>query len=165
MLKSVALGWHMKHIFYWLFIHVEMNSASASGPFQTICQHENSSRNSILTTRTFRNWPKFRNYEKHDLSDKTASPASWGTLKLKNFAADAANLIDRDAGIDIRVTRRAYILYARRVIRGQQGARLIWNAKGQIRTVCQQNGNLMETNNLFELYIIFPDIGDPDLQF
>ena len=31
-------------------------------------------------------------------------------LSNPNFAADAANLMDRDAGIDIRVTRRAYIL-------------------------------------------------------
>ena len=51
--------------------------------FGTIHQHENSSRNWILTTTSSRNWPTLRNHEKHDLSDKTASPASWGTFKFK----------------------------------------------------------------------------------
>ena len=72
-----------EQFFTWLFIDVEIDSPSASDQFQTIPQHENSSRNSILTTRSLRNWRIFRKYEKRDLSDKTASPGSWGTLKLK----------------------------------------------------------------------------------
>ena len=62
---------------------IDFRVKQMSERFGAIPQHENSSRNSILTTRSFRNWSKFRNYEKHDLSDKTASPGSWGTLKLK----------------------------------------------------------------------------------
>ena len=72
-----------EYFFTWLFICVEIDSPGASGQFQTIPQHENSSRNSILKTRSFRNLSKFRKYEKHYFSDKTASPASWDTLKLK----------------------------------------------------------------------------------
>ena len=67
-------------IFHILFIRIQFDSPGASGQFQVIPQHKNSSRNSILTTRSFRNWPKFRNYEKHNLSDKTvlwALEAPW----------------------------------------------------------------------------------------
>ena len=72
--RHMRANFHAKNRFHEKFM---------SDWFGTIPQHENSSRNSILTTRSFRNWPKFRNYEKHHLSDKTASPASWGTLKFK----------------------------------------------------------------------------------
>ena len=34
---------------------------------------------------------------------------SWGTLKLHFRSADAANHVNRDAGGEILVTRRAYI--------------------------------------------------------
>ena len=62
--------------FTWLFICVEIDSPGASGQFQIIYQHENSSRNSILTTKTLKNRLKLRNYENHDLSDEIASPGS-----------------------------------------------------------------------------------------
>ena len=76
--------------------------------FGTIPQHENSSRNSILTTRTSRNGPKLRNYEKHNLSDETASPGSWGTSKLKISLLTQQILWIATPG-EIPVTRRAYI--------------------------------------------------------
>ena len=48
----------------------------ASSQYQAISQHENSSKNSILTTRTLENYSKSRNYGEHDLSDEIASPGS-----------------------------------------------------------------------------------------
>ena len=97
-----------EQFFTWLFIRVEFDSPGASGQFETIPQHENSLRNSILTTRTFRNWPKFRNYEKHNLSDEIASPGSWGTFKLKISLLTQQILWIATPG-EISVTRRAYI--------------------------------------------------------
>ena len=72
-----------QQIFHILFIRVQSDFLGTSGQVRAIPQHENSSRNSILITRMFENWRKLRNYRKHDLSDKTASPASWGTFKFK----------------------------------------------------------------------------------
>ena len=97
-----------EEFFTWLFIHVQFDSPGAPGQFQAIPQHENSSRNSILTTRAYKNSPKLRNYEKHDLSDETASPGSWGTFKLKISLLTQQILWIATPG-EISVTRRAYI--------------------------------------------------------
>ena len=82
---SYSRSWRViwEQIFHILFIRVQSDFPGTSSQVRAIPQHENSSRNSILTTRASKNWPKLRNYEKHDLSDKIASPGSWSTFKLK----------------------------------------------------------------------------------
>ena len=107
---SYPRSWRViwQQVFHILFIRVKFDFLSTSGQVRAIPQHENSSRNSILTTRTFKNWLKLRNYEKHDLSDEIASPGSWGTLKLKISLLTQQILWVATPG-EISVTRRAYI--------------------------------------------------------